>query len=218
MGQAVPARSSDVVPLRSARSCDHTCTALIGDGCPGAAHALNRQKVEAMVAAPGSLRALLELPNLSIRGQRDTALLTDESTLADKERRKRLRFPLNTELRYQISGRGHGDSSRGTGRVRDICSRGLAFRADGPLEPGWRLSVSMAWPAKLDNQCMLRLGFEGVVLRTHGSLVVLTIEHPEFRTAGKSTAAALEEIAATASGIGALYAFKGVPPGVLGAA
>ena len=86
--------------------------------------------------------------------------------------------------------------------MRDIGSRGLAFRADGPVEPGWRLSVSMAWPARLDNQCMLRLGFEGVVIRTHGSLVVITIERPEFRTAGKITPAAREEIAAMARGIG----------------
>jgi hypothetical protein len=52
---------------------------------------------------------------------------------------------------------------------------------------------------------MLRLGFEGVVLRTHGSLVVVTIERPEFRTAGKITPAARQEIAAMASGIGALH-------------
>ena len=127
---------------------------------------------------------------------------TDQSTLAAKERRKRLRFPLNTELRYHVCGRGHGNLGQGTGQVRDISSRGLAFRADGPVEPGWRLSVSMAWPARLDNQCMLRLGFEGVVIRTHGSLVVITIERPEFRTAGKITPAAREEIAAMASGIG----------------
>jgi hypothetical protein len=130
-------------------------------------------------------------------------LPTDDSILANKERRKRLRFPLNTELRYQVSGRGHGDSGRGIGQVQDIGSRGLAFRADGPIEPGWRLSVSMAWPVRLDNQFMLRLGFEGVVLRTHGSLVVVTIERPEFRIAGKIMAAARQEIAAMASGIGA---------------
>ena len=147
----------------------------------------------------------MERPHLSIRQLRDTALPTDDSNLADKERRKRLRFPLNTELRYQVCGRGHGDSGRGTGHVRDIGSRGLAFHADGPIEPGWRLSISMAWPARLDNQCMLRLGFEGVVLRTHGSLVVLTIERPEFRTAGRITPAARQEVADMASGIGALY-------------
>ena len=143
---------------------------------------------------------------------------TDDSTLADKERRRRLRFPLNTELRYQVCGRSRGDSGRGTGHVRDIGSRGLSFHADGPIEPGWRLSISMAWPARLDNQCMLRLGFEGVVLRTHGSLVVLTIERPEFRTAGKITPAAREEIAAMASGIGALCPSKGVAPSVVGTA
>lgn len=131
---------------------------------------------------------------------------TEDSTLADKDRRRRLRFPLNTELRYQVSGRGHGDSSRGTGQVRDIGSRGLAFHTGGLLEPGWRLSVSMAWPAKLDNQCMLRLGFEGVVVRTQGTLVVITIERPEFRTAGKSTEAARQEMATVASGIEALGA------------
>jgi hypothetical protein len=130
-------------------------------------------------------------------------LPTDQSTLANKDRRKRLRFPLDTELRYQVCGRGRGTSGRGTGQVRDIGSKGLAFSADGPIEPGWRLSVSMAWPARLDHQCILRLGFEGVVLRTQGSLVVLTIERPEFRTAGKITAAAREEIAAVASSIGA---------------
>ena len=130
---------------------------------------------------------------------------TDQSTLADKERRKRMRFPLDTELRYQVCGRGYGVSRRGTGQVRDIGSRGLAFRADGPIEPGWRLSISMAWPARLDNQCMLRLGFEGVVLRTHGNLVVLTIERPEFRTAGRITPAARQEVADMASGIGAFY-------------
>jgi hypothetical protein len=44
-----------------------------------------------------------------------------------------------------------------------------------------------------------------VVIRTHGSLVVITIERPEFRTAGKVTAAARQEIAAMASGIEAVY-------------
>ena len=138
---------------------------------------------------------------------------THEITLADHERRKRLRFPLNTELRYQIYGRGHDQPIRGTGQTQNISTKGLAFRADRPLERGLRLGVSMAWPATLDNQCMLRLVFEGVILRTFGNLVVLTIERPDFRTAGKSTGAAREEIAAMASDIETLYPSKGVPPG-----
>jgi hypothetical protein len=51
-----------------------------------------------------------------------------------------------------------------------------------------RLKVSLAWPAKL-GECKLRLNFDGVVLRTRGDLVVLSIEHPDFRTAGKEISA-----------------------------
>jgi hypothetical protein len=61
----------------------------------------------------------------------------------------------------------------------------------------------MAWPARLD-ECMLRLAFEGIVLAVRGSLVVVTIERPNFRTAGKGTAAAREEIVVMAGKIGAL--------------
>jgi hypothetical protein len=122
-----------------------------------------------------------------------------------------MRFPLNAELRYEVSRRSRGEPVRGTGRVQDISSRGLAFYSDAPIERGSRLKVSVAWPAKLDNQCMLRLVFEGIVLRTDGRLVVVTIERPDFRTAGKSTDAAREEIAAMANGIGALSPTKSVP-------
>ena len=96
-----------------------------------------------------------------------------------------MRFPLETELRYQIVKRGPGELVSGTGHVVNIGSRGLAFRDDGPLQIGMRLRVSMAWPAKLD-ECKLRLVFEGVVLRTHGNLVIVSIMHAEFRTAGEA--------------------------------
>ena len=62
---------------------------------------------------------------------------------------------------------------------------------------------------------MLRLAFEGVVLAVRGGLVVVTIERPNFRTAGRSTAAAREEIAETAGRIGALLASKGASPDAL---
>lgn len=151
-------------------------------------------------------RFILE-PNLPIRTVEDTALSQDNTTTWEaQERRTHLRFPLLTELRYQIHRRGPGEQIRGTGRVENISSKGLAFHTETPLQPGMRLSVSMAWPAKLDNQCLLRLQFQGTVLRKHASLVVLTLEHPEFRTAGKSTEPARQEMAALASSIDALMA------------
>jgi hypothetical protein len=63
-----------------------------------------------------------------------------------------------------------------------------------------RLRVSMEWPAKLD-ECKLRLVFEGVVLRTDRGLVIASIKHSEFRTAGRSTRSAREEMATVAGAI-----------------
>lgn len=120
--------------------------------------------------------------------------MTLDSNLANDERRRNLRFLLNTELRYQVCVRKNRAPIRGTGQVHNIGSKGLAFRADGPLTAGWRLSVSMAWAAKLDD-CMLRLVFEGVILRASDDLVVVTIERADFRTAGTTTGTAREEIA-----------------------
>lgn len=135
----------------------------------------------------------------------DIRLPTPSISLSTRDRRRRLRFPLDTDLRYQLAGHGPAGPISGTGQVENISSRGLAFRANALLEPGLRLKVSMAWPARLD-ECMLRLAFEGVVLAVRGSLVVVTIERPNFRTAGKGTAAAREEIADTAGKIEALLA------------
>jgi hypothetical protein len=111
------------------------------------------------------------------------------------DRRQRFRFQMNTDLRYQVAKRDRGNPVRGEGRVADISSKALAFHTDRPIESGARLNVSMAWPAKLDDT-MLRLAFEGTVLRVRGTLVVVSIERTEFRTAGRATSAAREEFAA----------------------
>jgi hypothetical protein len=141
-------------------------------------------------------------------------LPTSDITLGARDRRRRLRFPLETDLRYQLAGHGPTGVVSGTGQVVNISSLGMGFRADGLLGPGVRLKVSMAWPARLD-ECMLRMAFEGVVLAVRGSLVVVSIERPNFRTAGRGTAAAREEIAETAGRIGALLASKGASPGAV---
>ena len=98
---------------------------------------------------------------------------------ANQDRRTRLRFPLDLDLRFQVSR--YRKSISGRGQVVNISSKALAFRTEGLLHPGMRLSVSVAWPARLD-ECRLRFAFEGVVLRTGDGLVVATIERPQFRT------------------------------------
>ena len=108
-----------------------------------------------------------------------TSVPINKVTDANTDRRTRLRFPLDMDLRFQASWRGKSIS--GQGQVVNISSKALAFRTGGSLHPGMRLSVSVAWPAKL-NECKLRLAFEGVVLRARDGLVVATVERPQFRT------------------------------------
>lgn len=131
---------------------------------------------------------MLEWLSVPTRVTEDTAVPTDEIIQVPTNRRAHFRFPLATELKYQVVRRGGGAKIQDTGKAEDISSKALAFRTDGPIERGMRLRVSLAWPAKLDDQCKLRLAFEGTVLRTRGNLVVLAIQRPEFRTAGKIAA------------------------------
>lgn len=110
------------------------------------------------------------------------------------DRRKRFRFQMDAELRYQFTEGVRGQPINGTGQVLDISSKAVAFRADTPIACGSRLNVSMAWPVKLD-ECSLRLALEGTVLRVRGNLVVVSIERTEFRTAGRSMASGRGETA-----------------------
>ena len=113
-------------------------------------------------------------------------MLIPETIKTAHDRRKRFRFQMDAELRYEIAVRGRHKGCQQIGRAVDITSKSLAFRTDGPpIEHEMRLNVSLAWPAQLGD-CMLRLAFEGAVLRTRGNLVVVSIERPEFRTAGKA--------------------------------
>jgi hypothetical protein len=105
---------------------------------------------------------------------------------------------MNTELRFEAFPPGNGAPIQGVGQAENMSSMGLAFRSETPLECGSRVSVSLAWPARLDNQCLLRMVFEGDVVRCEDGLVVLTIERYEFRTSGRSNSAARQEIAAMA--------------------
>jgi len=108
-----------------------------------------------------------------------TSVPTNKVTSANPDRRTRLRFPLDMDLRFEVSR--YGKSISGKGQVVNISSRALAFRTEGVLYPRMRLRASVAWPAELD-ECKLRFVFEGVILRASDGLVVATIERPQFRT------------------------------------
>jgi hypothetical protein len=119
---------------------------------------------------------------------------------SEMNRRTKIRFPLNSEVRYQLIRRGQGRVIEGSGWAEDISSKGLAFRTGSPLSLGAHLSVSMLWPVLLDERCHLRLFMEGSVVRVEGDLVVTSIDSYEFRTSGRAAESAAEALAGAIRG------------------
>lgn len=75
-------------------------------------------------------------------------------------------------------------------------SRGVAFRADPPLEAGTSVELSISWPALLGEVCPMRLSVSGRVVRTEGLMAVCSVDKYEFRTQGAAQAPTLGERAA----------------------
>ena len=110
------------------------------------------------------------------------------------ERRARVRFSLNLEVRYCVAGRGAVEN--GSGRTIDMSSSGLSFTADKPLLIGQGLDLSIDWPARLDGDVQLQLVASGVVVRTIRTVTALRIERYELRTrrAGSKVVPRLESV------------------------
>ena len=99
------------------------------------------------------------------------------------DRRLSERFPIEREVRYRmLTERGGGEV--GIGRIVNISSSGVLFKTQQPLFPGWRLELSVSWPARLDNRCPLKLVARGKIIRSVAGTVAIEIEEYEFRTAG----------------------------------
>jgi hypothetical protein len=95
------------------------------------------------------------------------------------ERRSRHRFCIGQEISYTCLS---GTRTRGVGKVLDISSRGVRFTTEGALNPGTRVEVSIDWPARLNDTCLLKLIVRGSVLRSEASVAVIRIQYHEFRT------------------------------------
>jgi hypothetical protein len=119
---------------------------------------------------------------------------TQKPKMGGEDRRRRSRFPIATELRYEVRVKNGSPPLAGVGQVQDISSEAVAFRTNWQLEPNTWLQASMSWPDELENQPMLRIEFEGPVLRTSNGLVVVAISRYEFRTAYEDSIGAREEV------------------------
>ena len=101
------------------------------------------------------------------------------------ERREKIRFPMERELRYKLL-EGDAIIASGAGATYNMSSGGVAFTCDRPLSMGAFIELSIGWPVQLDNGCPMRMIVFGKVLRTGLHRSVCTIEKYEFRTQART--------------------------------
>ena len=102
------------------------------------------------------------------------------------DRRASIRFPLQLDLRFRIAQKS---APWITGRTINISSCGFLFVADAEPILGSRVSVSVDWPAILDQKAALRLVIHGRVVRVFDGRAAVAFQRSEFRTAGTGGAA-----------------------------
>ena len=102
-----------------------------------------------------------------------------------KERRSKYRFEIQRDLRYKMTAEGIPVAA-GTGKTLNMCSSGIAFATDQPMQAGAFVELSINWPVLLDDSCPMRLNVFGRILRADGTEAVCSIDKYEFRTAPRT--------------------------------
>ena len=111
------------------------------------------------------------------------------------ERRKKIRFPIERELRYKVLD-DETIVETGMGRTIDVGSGGVAFQIGHALTPGLFIELSISWPVLLEDACPMRLIVFGRVVRSAGRQTACTVDKYEFRTQGTAQTPTLRESAA----------------------
>src|SRR5215472_14808129 len=93
----------------------------------------------------------------------------------ENERRKKQRFEVQREARYKVTEDGLVVAS-GCGETINICSGGVAFKAEGRLKPGTFVELSISWPALLNEHCAMQLIVFGRIVRVQGQKAACTVE------------------------------------------
>jgi len=97
------------------------------------------------------------------------------------ERRKKVRFPINRELRYKVLERDTVVEF-GLGDTVNMASGGVAFAVDHELPVSAFIELSISWPVLLDDACPMRLIIFGRVVRSRARHTACTVDKYEFRT------------------------------------
>jgi PilZ domain-containing protein len=106
----------------------------------------------------------------------------------DNDRRETDRFPIENELRYKLM-EGKAIQIEGRGRTRNMSSGGILFTIETRLTPGYRVELSVDWPARLNETCGLKLVALGKIVRSDAETAAIQIEKYDFRTCAAAVAA-----------------------------
>lgn len=96
-------------------------------------------------------------------------------------RRNKIRFPMQRDLRYKLLKDGATVES-GTGLTVDIGSGGVGFEVGRDVPAGNFIELSISWPVLLEDACPMRLIVFGRVVRSENGRAACTIDKYEFRT------------------------------------
>ena len=111
--------------------------------------------------------------------------MTTDKENERSERRKKMRFAIQRDLRYKLL-EPSGVNSTGCGHTINMASGGVAFSAEDELKPGGLIELSISWPALLDENCPVALIIFGRLVRSDGQMSVCTVERYEYRTQARS--------------------------------
>lgn len=100
------------------------------------------------------------------------------------ERRADRRYSIGADVQYQL--KPVTGNRNGVGRTINISSSGVLFESRCVPQVGEEISLSIAWPARLNGVVGLRLHVLGRVVRVSGNRTAMTIAHYQYRTAAAS--------------------------------
>ena len=106
---------------------------------------------------------------------------THEPKGKSENRRGKMRFPMQRELRYKLLKDGATVES-GVGQTVDIGSGGVGFEIGRDLPVGGFIQLSISWPVLLGDTCAMRFIVFGRVVRSGDGRCACTIDKYEFRT------------------------------------
>jgi len=112
---------------------------------------------------------------------RDSATRQQPAHAKDKDRRGKIRFPMQRDVRYKVLKDG-ATLDAGNGHTIDMGSGGVLFQVERDLTEGAFIQLSVSWPVLLDDSCPMRLVIFGRVLRSTGHRCACSIDKYEFRT------------------------------------